>query len=40
MTTAVGIECDVDPHLFNNMKVHCGKIEKERVDNTLSLKIK
>ena len=29
MTTATFIECDVDPLLFNSMKVHCGKIERE-----------
>ena len=29
MATAAGIECDVDPLLFNTMKAHCGKIERE-----------
>ena len=29
MTTAAGIECDVDPLLFNTMKGHCGKIYRE-----------
>ena len=28
MATAAGIECDVDPLLFNTMKAHCGKIER------------
>ena len=28
MATAAGIECDVDPLLFNTMKAHCGKIKR------------
>ena len=30
MATAAGIECHVDPFLFNSMKAHCDKIERER----------
>lgn len=26
MATAAGIPCDVDPLLFNAMKIHCSKI--------------
>ena len=29
MATAACIECDVDPLLFNTMKIYCGKIKRE-----------
>ena len=34
MIIAAGIECNVDPLLFNTIKAHCGKIE---LDSTLLL---
>ena len=37
MATDAGIECDVDPLLFNTMKAHCGKIERVGYRQVLSL---
>ena len=30
MVIAAGIECNIDPILFNTMKIHCGKIERRK----------
>ena len=40
MTTAAGIECYVDPLLFNTIKTHYGKIERiESRQHSLSVSL-